>query len=305
MCPTRTPRPSSMGRMTLLDETALVFEGGGMRASNTAGVVAMLLEEELAFPHAFGISAGVTHAFNYASRDAWRARNAFTSFVEDPDFGGPRCFAEGKGWFNADYIYGEACQPDGPFRFLFQDFLDSPTDATISAFCVETGEPSYWSKADMPTLDRSLLMARASGTMPGFMPPVELDGLTWVDGALGPSGGIPLEAAIDKGFERFVVVMTRPRSYVKARPNPAPLRALFRDMPHVADALADRWLCYNRTRERLFELEESGRALLFFAEGAETAISNRELNLDKLIASYEAGYVQALEWKERLFEFVA
>lgn len=290
--------------MSLIDETALIFEGGGMRASNTSGLVALLIESGLQFPHAFGISAGATHAFNYASRDLWRARNAFTSFAEDPNFGGPRSFAEGKGWFNVEYVYGEACYPDGPFRFLYDDFLASPTDATISAFCADTGEPAYWSKADMTSLDRALDMARASGTLPGFMPPIQIDGLTYVDGALGPSGGIPLEAAIDAGFERFVVVMTRPRSYVKGRSNPAPLRTLFRDMPRVADAAADRWLRYNRTRERLFELEEEGKALLFFAEGPQTAISNREMDVEKLVASYEAGLAQAEEWFGSLESFI-
>lgn len=291
--------------MSLIDETALIFEGGGMRASNTAGVVTTILEEGLEFPHAFGISAGATHSFNYASRDLWRAKNAFTSFAQDPDFGGLRTFVAGKGWFNSEHLYGEACHLGGPFQFRYDDFLASPTDVTISAFCADTGEAAYWSKADMTTLDRALLLARASATMPGFMPPAHFDGHTWVDGALGPSGGIPLEAAMNAGFERFVVVMTRPRSYVKAPSKPGPLRALFRDMPHIADAAADRWLRYNRTRERLFKLEEEGRALLFFAEGEATAISNREMNLDKLRASYEAGVAQAREWKGKLLRFLA
>ena len=276
-----------------------------MRASNTAGVVATLLEEGIELPHAFGISAGATHCVNYASRDLARARNSFTSFVEDPEFGGPRHFAAGKGWFNVDYIFGYGCLPDGPFRFRYEDFLASSTDITISALCGETGEPVYWSKADMTTLERSLLMTRASSTLPGLMPPVRLDGRTYFDGALGPSGGIPLEAAIDAGFERFIVVMTQPRDFVKQPSNTAPLQALLREWRIVVDAATDRWLRYNRTRERLFELEEQGKALLFFPEGEETALSSREMNLEKLVASYESGYAQAQEWKSSLFKFLS
>ena len=41
-----------------IDDVALIFEGGGMRASYTAGVVTTLLERKLSFPKVYGISAG-------------------------------------------------------------------------------------------------------------------------------------------------------------------------------------------------------------------------------------------------------
>ncbi len=50
-------------------DTALIFEGGGMRASYTAGVVNTLLENELYFDFVAGISAGASHSVNYLSRD--------------------------------------------------------------------------------------------------------------------------------------------------------------------------------------------------------------------------------------------
>ena len=43
-----------------IDDVALIFEGGGMRASYTAGVVTTLLERELNFPKVYGISAATT-----------------------------------------------------------------------------------------------------------------------------------------------------------------------------------------------------------------------------------------------------
>ena len=48
-------------------DTALIFEGGGMRASYTAGVVNTLLENELYFDSVAGISAGASHSVNYLS----------------------------------------------------------------------------------------------------------------------------------------------------------------------------------------------------------------------------------------------
>ena len=48
-------------------DTALVFEGGGMRASYTAAVVATLLKERLFFDHVSGISAKQMYRYRAAS----------------------------------------------------------------------------------------------------------------------------------------------------------------------------------------------------------------------------------------------
>lgn len=284
--------------MSAIDETALIFEGGGMRAAVSAGVVVRLIESGLNFPLACGISAGATHTFNYTSRDVWRAENSFTSFACDPNFGSWRTFVKGQGIFNTDYLYGKGCEPDGAYRFDFEAFQASPTDVRISAFCVDTASPVYWSKADMPDLAHTLRCAQASSTMPGFMPPVEIDGATYVDGALGPSGGIALDAARLAGYERFVVVMTRPREYVKKPGNAALYRTLFPKMPAVAEAIAGRARRYNHTREQLFELEKQGKAFLFFPEKAE--LSNRETDIEKLEKYYQAGLKQAKTWINEL-----
>ena len=57
-----------------IPDVALVIEGGGMRASYTAGVIVTLLERGLHFGHIYGISAGSSHTVNYVSRDAARTK---------------------------------------------------------------------------------------------------------------------------------------------------------------------------------------------------------------------------------------
>ena len=55
-------------------DVALIFEGGGMRASYTAGAVVTLLENNLNFGDVYGISAGSSHTVNYVSRDTVRTK---------------------------------------------------------------------------------------------------------------------------------------------------------------------------------------------------------------------------------------
>ena len=54
-------------------DTALIFEGGGMRGSFSAGVVTALLDGEVHCDWVGGISAGSSCLVNYVARDTERA----------------------------------------------------------------------------------------------------------------------------------------------------------------------------------------------------------------------------------------
>ena len=86
-------------------DVALIFEGGGMRNSYTAGMVVELLARNLNFGRVYGISAGSSHTVNYLVRDATRARASFVDLVKYPRFGGWGSFLRGTGYFNSPYLY--------------------------------------------------------------------------------------------------------------------------------------------------------------------------------------------------------
>ena len=79
-----------------INDVALIFEGGGMRASYTAGAVVTLLENNLNFGDVYGISAGSSHTVNYVSRDTVRAKMSFVDLVDDPEFGGLKNVRSGQ-----------------------------------------------------------------------------------------------------------------------------------------------------------------------------------------------------------------
>lgn len=284
-------------------DTALVFEGGGMRASYTAAVVATLLKERLFFDHVSGISAGSSNTVNYLSRDAGRARASFVEFAADPQFGDLRTFLRGKGLFNAEYIYERTAAPNEALPFDWETFMANPARMRLGAFRVDNGETLYWTKGDISCLRDLMVRVRASSTIPIAMPTVTIDGVDYVDGAMGTSGGIPLEAAQLDGYDRFVVVLTREREYVK-KPigNAAFYRRHFRNTPALAEAILHRDIAYNRTRERLFQLEREGKALLFVPENL--PVSNTEKRVPRLRASYQAGLRQAQRDLPKLLEFL-
>ncbi|MDO4784980.1 MAG: patatin family protein [Propionibacteriaceae bacterium] len=291
-----------MLRSTVTD-VALVFEGGGMRASYSSGVLAALLEAGVFCDWVGGISAGSSCTANYLARDGARARRSFVDFASEPDFGDWRTFLQGKGMFNAEWIYEHTSAPDEVLPYDYSTFEANPARFRIGGLRCRDGQMFYWGRDDVP--DRAALMkrVRASSTMPLLMPWTSIEGEDYCDGALGPSGGIALDAARADGFGRFLVVLTRERGYRKpAARLPRVHRALLHRYPAVADALLERPANYNRTLDELLELEEAGAAYVIAPSWM--PIGNSERDTGKLQAMYDAGYGQARREMGQILDFV-
>lgn len=281
-----------------IPDVALIVEGGGFRASYTAGAMVTLLERNLNFGRVYGISAGSSHAVNYLSRDIPRTKASFVDLVNDPDFGGVGSFLAGRGYFNAPHLYEgmaeELLGTDEVMAFKWDAFCANPADLHIEALDWETGETVAWTKADMPTPRDMALRVRASSTMPIFMPPTEVDGRTYMDGGMGTSWGICLDAARRDGYERFFIVRTRPRGYRRKPLGAAAataMKVIFRKHPVVAQRTVERWQPYNELCDEIERLEKAGAAYVFYPESMD--VSNKETNFEKLEASYRRGYAQA------------
>ncbi len=275
--------------------TVLMLEGGGMRASYTAGMVSTLMEQGITFDHVCGISAGSSHTVNFLSGDIWRTRASFVDLAMAPEFGGVKTFLQGKGMFSAHWIYEEAGLPGEVLPFKFNDFWANPTPCSIQAFDRDSGESVVWHKEDLNTLENLMVRVRASSTLPVAMPAVRIDGHVYYDGGLGAGGGIPLRLALDSGCERIFAVLTRPKSYRKPAPDIGKAsRAVaegYKKYPHVRQALLTRNERYNAELDKLERLAEEGRAFIVYSD--KMAVENSTTDIERLRASYFDGYAQA------------
>jgi len=285
-------------------DVAVVFEGGGMRAAISAPVVQLLLREGIAFDLVCGISAGSSHTINYLARQSDRAKRSFVDFGADPHIGSVATWLRGRGLFDAEYIYMHTANPGEVLPLDFATFQANPAAMRLGSFDIDEGVPVYFGREDVHTLRDLVLRVRASSSMPILMPPTLIDGHKYLDGALGPSGGIPLDAAQAAGYERFFVVLTRERDYVKKAEAPTPIfKAWWRNHPGVRDALIARPRVYNQMRAQVFELEKQGKALVF-APATRPPSESSTTNVAKLQATYDMGLAQAEAelpaWKEWL-----
>ena len=284
-------------------DVALVNEGGGTRNSFTAATVHELMTRRIGFGWVGGVSAGASHTVNFLAHDAERARESFVEFSASSASGGIGSFIRGDGYFNAEYIYETAGLPDNDLPFDFDTFSADPTPFRIAATNATTGKSVFWGREDVTDRESLLKRVRASSTLPVIMNMPEVDGQPYVDGALSSSGGLPVDAAEADGFGKFLVLCTRPRDYVRPQVKyPGTVRRILNRWPAVAEAVISRPERYNATKRRLLELEEEGRAFLFFPD--EMRISNTERNLDRLKAAYYDGLVQTHRDWDRIMDFL-
>lgn len=284
-------------------DTALVFEGGGTRASYTSALAVALLEAGIHFDWVGGISAGASLTANYLSRDTWRTRTSFTDFVADPHFGNWRTFVRGRGLFDAQYIYEQSGLPGEALPFDWDTFAANPARLALGGFDAVTGETTYWRREDVTTFADLMLAVRASSSLPVVMPPVHRGEHVLVDGGLGESAGVPLPPARADGFSKFLVVLTQGRGYSKpAQRNEWFYRRHFRRYPALVQALHDRPARYNAVREEIFDLEAAGQAYVFAPKGM--AVGNSERNVAELNRMYALGQEQAAEELPAIREFL-
>lgn len=274
-----------------------------MRAAYTSAVVVEMLAQGIHIDYVAGISAGSSNTINYLSRDPFRARRSFVEIAADHRFGDLRTWLKGQGVFNAQWIYQETSGPGQPLPLDYETLMANPAQMRVGAFRADDGEMVWFTKEDLHQPEELLIRVQASSTMPVLMPAVRIGEHTYVDGALGPSGGIALDAAKADGYERFLAILTQPRVFAKeAARFPTAYRRFFRKFPAVAEALITRHHRYNETRKELLQLESEGRAVIFCPETM--PISNGERSVPKLAAAHALGRAQARAevptWKEWL-----
>lgn len=235
----------------------LVLEGGAMRGLFTAGVMDVLMEYGAEFDAIVGVSAGAAFGVNYKSKQIGRVIRYNKRFANDKRYCSVQSLLNTGNLFNAMFCYHTV--PNELDKFDRERYNADKTPFYVVCTDAETGEPVYH------LLDRAndwgFEWIRASASMPLVSKPVKIDGKYYLDG--GMSDSIPIEFMIVGGCEKNVVVLTRPRDYVKEKASMLPLMKLsLRKYPYTYDAIVHRHIVYNDSRARVFQEEKLGNALV-------------------------------------------
>ena len=284
--------------MTEKNETALVLEGGGNRGVFTAGALDYLMEQGVRFSYVTGVSAGACNAIDYVSGQVGRTRDCM--IVEDREYRSIslKNVVENHSLFDMDMIFDR--YPNEIFPFDYEQYFASGILCEMVVTNCLTGEAEYLS--EKKDRKRLLDICRASSSIPGVSPMVEIDGTPYVDGGVGDS--IPLIHAMKEGHRKNVVILTRNRGYRKKKPGKsrAFYMAAFKKYPNLRDALLNRYQVYNRTLELIEKWEKEGH--IFVLRPEIPAVSRTEQNQEALKAFYDHGYEVMRDRLGELYDYL-
>lgn len=279
-------------------KTGFVLEGGAMRGLFSAGVMDVLLENNIPFDGMIGVSAGAAFGCNYKSRQIGRPLRYNLKYCSDPRYCSFRSLLRTGDIFGADFCYRQLPETLDPFDV--QTYRANPMPFYVVATDVATGEPVYH-RCDLGN-GEDLDWFRASASMPMVSRVVQIDGRGYLDGGIADS--IPIRRFEEMGYSRNVIILTQPDSFVKQPSGSFPLlKLLLRKYPRMVDVMARRHENYNETTAYIRRREAEGAAFVFRPD-APLPVSRVEHDPARLQACYDRGREVALRRIEELKAFL-
>ena len=261
----------------------LILEGGAMRGMFTAGVMDVMMEHGIDFDGVIGVSAGAAFGCNYKSGQIGRVIRYNTRFCADKRYGGFGVLLREGNIFSTPFCYEEVPLKHDVFDFDAYD--RNPMEFYVVCTDIESGKAVYHRYEGLQ--DHRFDWIRASASMPLVSQIVEIDAMKLLDGGVADS--IPVRYFESIGYDRNIVILTQPESYVKKKNPMMPLVKLkYRHFPKLVEAMANRHVGYNETLEYIRIKEETGELLVIRPEEP-LNIKKVEKNPEELRRVYELG----------------
>ncbi|HCT90679.1 MAG TPA: patatin family protein [Lachnospiraceae bacterium] len=278
--------------------TGLVLEGGAMRGIYTAGVLDEFIREGITFPGVIGVSAGAVHGCSYVAGQRGRSIRYYLRYCGD------KRFMSAHSLITTGNIVGEQfCYHDLPERldpFDYQGFQRSGTDFYVVCTNVRTGKAEYILCKDMR---KDIDYMRASASMPFVSRIVCAGGKKLLDGGVADS--VPVQAFRRMGYEKNVIVLTRPAGYKKKLGSTTRrlARVMYRRYPAFERAIMNRHKEYNGTLEEIDRLEKAGEVFVIRPEEP-LKLGRAETDREKIRAVYQIGVRDARRRMDGLRTFL-
>lgn len=274
----------------------LVLEGGGLRGIFTAGVLDVFLDENIHIDGAIGVSAGALFGINYPSKQKGRALRYNQKYLHDKRYMSLYSLFTTGNLVNRDFAFYELPYTLDPFDQ--QAFEQSKTDFWVTVTNVESGEAEY---IKIENVFEQMEAFRATSAMPVVSKTVEIDGKKYLDG--GISDSIPVQKFIDMGYDKIIVILTRPLEYRKKPSSMWLFKLFYHRYPKLIERWANRYAEYNQAVEQIITLNEK-QQIFVIRPTQNLDISRVEKDLTKIQAMYDLGVKDGKEALAGLREYL-
>lgn len=202
----KSPIMSHCTPIPVIENTALVVEGGGQRGIFTAGVLDSWLAQRFnPFSLLIGTSAGAQNLSTYMTQQAGHAKQSIMQLSKHPDFINIKGSLSGQHTMDLDWYFKQSCSPEFRLNIDCAQAQLKGRQLLFSATNINGLNPVFLE----PTENNWLTSLKASSAIPYlYKKGVEIDNQHYVDG--GVVLPIPVEEAYKRGAKKIVVIRTIP-----------------------------------------------------------------------------------------------
>ena len=263
-------------------KVGLVLEGGGMRALFTAGVLDALLDvKELDIDGIVGVSAGALFGANYVSGQKERAIRYNKKYARDKRYMGLHSWITTGNAVNKDFAFYEL-----PFKldvFDQEKFKESKIEFHVVMTNVENGQAEYVLIEDV---FEQMEYLRATSALPFASKIIEINGKKYLDG--GISDSIPIDYCQSLGYDKIILVLTRPENSYKEDKLNFLYKLVYRKYPNLVKRLINMGKDYEVVLKKIKNLETESKVFVIRPPKV-LKIGRLEKNEDKIQNVYDIG----------------
>ncbi|CDE77688.1 phospholipase patatin family [Ruminococcus sp. CAG:353] len=276
--------------------TGLVLEGGTFRGTFSAGFMDALIEENIEFPYIVGVSAGISNAASYVSKQFGRNLEIFKKYRNDKRYVGAGNYMRCKSYFGLDFVYDEI--PNKLVPFDYEEYHKYKGRFLVGVTNAETGKFECFD--GIKDTDKWQYL-RASCAIPGYFPPIMINGKPYFDGGL--ASPICVKQALKDGCTKTVIILTQPKGFVKkcGKGNIVMSQLIKSKYPAMEMPLLARHKLYNNQIQFCEELERRGKALIFRPSEALDSFQKSSSELERY---WKMGYDLAKANADRIRDFM-
>ena len=277
----------------------LVLEGGAMRGMYTAGVLDIMMDNNINIDGIIGVSAGALFGVNYFSKQRGRVIRYSKRFARNLRYMSMLSLLFTGNVVNKRFAYYKV--PTKLDIFDEEEFIKNNKCYYVVVTNVKTGKPEY-KKID--NCLSSLEVLRASSALPMASKLVKLDNKFYLDG--GISDAIPIMKCKKLGFDKIIVVLTQPIDYRKKPLDEKTITKIskkFKNYPKLVDTMKKRYKNYNDTVERIIEMEKKGEVFVI-RPSKQINVKIIERNKEKLQEVYDLGIRDANKMIDALKKYL-
>lgn len=265
-----------------------------MRGAYTAGALSWLIDNNIEFDNAYGISTGAVHLCNFLIKDKRNLYKFSTEYIRDPRAIGLKSIFNCGHLVDYDLLFDEIMMKQ--IKYPFEKIHDVKTIGKIGTYELKQGKAVYHAVQDLDIQE-----LKAACTLPLLGKIAKLGDRKMLDA--GITDMIPIEESVKDGCQRHLIITTKPADYVRKPSNKIVVKIMklrYRECENISKDYDVRHLNYYKQISKIKQLENEGTALYIYPSRPSN-VSRLGGSKEDLISLYELGRSDMQARKEEIF----